>query len=228
MKKTVKMLLAFVVAIITMTTAIACNNSSTPAHEHNYKDGICSCGLEKEGYYSEGLGFTKRNDGASYAVTSFDKKSGRVIIPAEYEGLPVVEIAPETFLNCPKMAILRLPDSITTIGEYAFYACNIPVLTIPKGVKSIGTNAFGGCLKLKEIYYNATDCVDIALSKDPITNTDIGVFNESGYFDEAGNGITVYIGKDVKSLPSYLFWAGGYQYSARITSVVFEDNSNCE
>lgn len=227
MRKTIKTIIALLIGVVTILTATACGGAE-PGHEHSYKDGICSCGEEKEGYFSEGLSFTKRDDGVSYAVTGFDKSAGRVIIPAEYDGLPVVEIGAEVFINCPRMSILRMPDSIKTIGEYAFYGSNIVELTIPKNVEEIGTNAFGGCLKLKKIYYNAIDCDKIVLTKDPVTNTDIGAFNESGSFDEVGDAITVYIGKDVKKLPDYLFWAGGYQYAPKITSVVFEDNSKCE
>lgn len=45
-----------------------------------------------------------------------------------------------------------LPDTITTIGEYAFEVCtNLTRITIPKSVTSIGREAFYRCEKLTSI-----------------------------------------------------------------------------
>ena len=48
-----------------------------------------------------------------------------------------------------------IPDSVTTIGEYAFgYCSNLASITIPNSVTSIRYNAFTECSSLKSVYIN--------------------------------------------------------------------------
>ena len=52
-------------------------------------------------------------------------------------------------LGCMNSAI---PDSVTSIGDYAFYACfGLRKIEIPNSVTSIGNSAFGGCIGLKKV-----------------------------------------------------------------------------
>ena len=45
-----------------------------------------------------------------------------------------------------------IPDSVTTIGDYAFRGCSsLTSIVIPDGVTTIGTSAFGGCTSLTSI-----------------------------------------------------------------------------
>lgn len=44
-----------------------------------------------------------------------------------------------------------LPDSITSIGDYAFFGCNkLTKISIP-GNTEIGYSTFSGCKKLKDV-----------------------------------------------------------------------------
>lgn len=51
-----------------------------------------------------------------------------------------------------------IPDSITSIGAYAFAYCSgITNITIPDGVTSIGYRAFYNCSGLTKIYYKGSE-----------------------------------------------------------------------
>ena len=53
------------------------------------------------------------------------------------------------FTNCKSLKSLTLPDSLTTILNYAFENCTgLTELVIPAGVKIIEADAFKGCTNL--------------------------------------------------------------------------------
>ena len=67
-----------------------------------------------------------------------------------FEGVRSIEKC--AFSRCSLLKDVKMPDSLTDIGEYAFYKCtSLEKVTIPKGVKSIGRSAFDGCRLLKDI-----------------------------------------------------------------------------
>lgn len=112
---------------------------------------------------------------------------------------------------------ITLPDSVETIGEYAFQGCNgLTTLNIPKNVKTIEQGAFYNCKALTEINFNATNMNDI---------------DEYGYpFSYAGRdaeGITVTIGANVTKVPAYLFRINGADTYANVKEVTFEEGSIC-
>lgn len=52
-------------------------------------------------------------------------------------------IIPEwAFCFCESLRHVAMPEELTSIGERAFYGCNLESITIPKNVKSIGKYAF--------------------------------------------------------------------------------------
>ena len=55
------------------------------------------------------------------------------------------------FINSSKISELIIPDSVTSIGEWAFQDCtSLTSLTIPDSVTSIGAAAFKGCIGLAD------------------------------------------------------------------------------
>ena len=83
---------------------------------------------------------------------------------AEYELLTevvvpnsVTSIGDFAFYNCTNLTSVEIPNSVTTIGSYAFYGCtNSTSVVIGDSVTSIGNYAFEDCDKLTSVYYNGT------------------------------------------------------------------------
>lgn len=113
------------------------------------------------------------------------------------------------------MQNIKLSESVTSIGEYAFEGCSsLTSINIPVGVTSIGRSAFGNCNSLTSISI-------------PDNVTSIGKYALSSCYElksvTIGEGITevpdylcykctklseVKIGKNVKSLGSNSFFIG--------------------
>jgi len=98
---------------------------------------------------SAGLQFTLINGGTAYSVSRGSLTAANVIIPAAYNGLPVTEIAAGGFSNHSVMTSIVIPDSVESIGDYAFGDCwALTTITIPNGVTNIGDSVFSGCRAL--------------------------------------------------------------------------------
>ena len=103
-----------------------------------------------------------------------------LVIPSEIDGQIVTGIAdssfagledvttlilPDTlesigkyaFENCPKLRGVYIPDSVTSIGESAFAGCiDLESVSIPMAIETIGKHAFDGCASLMYIFYEGT------------------------------------------------------------------------
>ena len=56
------------------------------------------------------------------------------------------------YINRRKVKDIVIPDSVTSIGDYAFYRCSdLTSVTIPNSVITIGKNAFGYCSGLTSV-----------------------------------------------------------------------------
>ena len=72
----------------------------------------------------------------------------------EYIKMPnsVTKIGNYAFQNCRGLISVTIPDSVTSIGAEAFYCCSsLASVTIPNSVTSIGSDAFRGCSSLTSI-----------------------------------------------------------------------------
>ncbi|MCD8240652.1 MAG: leucine-rich repeat protein, partial [Oscillospiraceae bacterium] len=66
---------------------------------------------------------------------------------------------------------------VTSIGDYAFYACEWWGVVIPSSVTSIGDDAFWNCTRLTGVYYGGSEedwtAIKIGKNNDPLTNATI-------------------------------------------------------
>ncbi|MBR6029922.1 MAG: leucine-rich repeat protein [Clostridia bacterium] len=82
--------------------------------------------------------------------------TGDIYVPRQIDGYTVSEIGAHAFsysdasLDNPRgrAVTVVLPDTISVIGEKAFFCSLITSITIPKSVKLIETGAFAGCCNL--------------------------------------------------------------------------------
>lgn len=64
----------------------------------------------------------------------------------------VTEIGEGAFLNCSNLESLNIPEGVTTIGESAFSGCSsLTTFVIPEGVTTIGYATFAGCVEFTSI-----------------------------------------------------------------------------
>lgn len=71
-----------------------------------------------------------------------------VTVPTSIEGYPVTVIEDNAF-QATSVVTVRLPDSVTEIGWFAFADCkSLTSVILPASVESIGYGAFDGCQSL--------------------------------------------------------------------------------
>ncbi len=116
-----------------------------------------------------------------------------------------VQVLPSNvFSYCKFSGQLILPDSLTVIGNYAFYGCQqlSGTLSIPEKVRKIGKSAFYGCEGLTELVFNATDfqgstsCYDTSFP---------GLYGENETFGACPLLKTLLIGEEVSTITTSLF-----------------------
>ena len=84
--------------------------------------------------------------------------SGNLTLSLEVKEITKVEKSAEgVFNNCSGLKSITIPDSVISIGNYAFYRCsNLTTITIPESVTSIGSFAFYYCDALTSYNYSGT------------------------------------------------------------------------
>ena len=55
------------------------------------------------------------------------------------------------FYMCKNLERVTLPEGITQIGNYAFFACKLTSINLPEGIESLGVYSFSQCNNLKHI-----------------------------------------------------------------------------
>lgn len=148
---------------------------------------------------TELLTFEITDSGA--VVTSCENTSDTVIIPSQYNGVPVTAIGEFAFYSNSVTEIV-IPDTVTDIGESAFFRCrSLKSITLPSGVAAIKSGLFCSCTSLSEINI-----------PDSVSYIDTGVFYDCTKLEainvDSGNNFYisedgVLFSRDMKQLIAY-------------------------
>lgn len=85
-----------------------------------------------------------------YVEETYDSNGN--LINAVMHGYTVVRVG--AFEECTNLALISLPDGITSIGDNAFACCsNLALTSLPKGITYIGWSAFGECNRLTTLTF---------------------------------------------------------------------------
>lgn len=88
----------------------------------------------------------------------------------------VFTIGKYAFRNCTSLTAVVLPDSVTSLQSMAFYNCtSLTTLTLPASVTTIEESTFYNCISLKDVYYNGTESqfLDINLNNTSYENNSL-------------------------------------------------------
>ena len=139
-------------------------------------------------------------------ITGYVGSETEVIVPSEIEGREVKRISSNAFSNCRNIRKITIPDTVTSIGEYAFNMCfSLEEIELPDELEGeIGAYTFCFCSSLKEIVIpNGITEIDwlafdycVALEKIVIPDTvkKIGL----GVFEYCYNLETIEISDDIE------------------------------
>ena len=135
-------------------------------------------------------------------------------ISFDYKSNPLYS-AHNLYLNGELVTNLVIPDSVTSIGSYAFYGCSgLTSITIPDSVISIGDEAFSGC--------SGIDSITIP---DSVTSIGSGTFSGCSGLEE----MTIpFVGRSRKTASDtyqypfgYFFGTGSYEGGTATTQYYY-------
>ena len=102
---------------------------------------LVSCNRDSEGFVFE-------ESESTATVIGYKGRNEHITIPSSYNGKPVTAIGNRAFdINENKRVIksVVIPNTIKTIGKYAFLGCELTSIIIPKNVTYLGGGAFSFC-----------------------------------------------------------------------------------
>lgn len=140
---------------------------------------------------SKGLEYELSEDGKYYIVVGAGShvEDEKIVIPSRYKTKPVKSIDPHAFYKLSNLKNIKIPNSVTTIGNSAFAYCNnLTSLEIPKSVTTIGDDAFVRCCDLTSLVI-------------PDSVTSIG----AGAFSSCFGLTTVTLSSNLTSIGDYVF-----------------------
>ena len=106
--------------------------------------------------WSGKLAVAELNDGSGYLVEGrIALAEGKVVVPSEVDGKPIVGFTEYGFKNCTKITSIIIPDTITSYGDIMhdpFKNCtNLRRVKFSRGATTV--SGFEGCEMLKEVTF---------------------------------------------------------------------------
>lgn len=90
-----------------------------------------------------------KNEDNTITITNCLADAVKINIPKEIGGLPVKTIGENAFSGCGGLTSVTIPDSITSIEDYAFSSCPLTNIIISDSVTNLGIGVFSGCSDIK-------------------------------------------------------------------------------
>ena len=124
-------------------------------------------------------------EGNQYAVTKINEKvfSGNTNLESVVLPESLTTLGDYAFNLCRNLESVKIPNTVTSIKHRAFqYCCNLESIIIPSSVNSIGISAFSECKALKDIYCQAVNVPEThssAFDNSPIEKMTLYVPGES-------------------------------------------------
>lgn len=127
-------------------TCKVCGKEETKS-DHVYEGVTCKvCGFE----LTETPDLSYKEISGGYEVTEYKGKSKIIIIPETYNGKPVIAVGANAFKSQKNITYVKIPDSVKTLGSYAFYSSGVSSMDIGNGLETVNDYAFGNT-KLTEV-----------------------------------------------------------------------------
>ena len=116
---TIIILAATLVALSSCIQSGDSDDGQEPDDEQETNDGQDQS--EPEYTPTEGLSYILNEDESGYTVSGIGTATDTdIVIPSEHNGLPVTNIGDSTFNSCFSLTSIFIPDSVTSIGDFAF------------------------------------------------------------------------------------------------------------
>ena len=160
MKKT----LLFALSVLLLFSLVSCDTKSTCSECGNNceaTDKYCSnCGAilsyDENEKGSEGLQYHLKSDGTYSVSWGTTNHLDKIVIPKMYNGKLVTKIEGRHEISAWNAKEVIIPDSITTIGQYAFASfVNLTEFVVSDHITNIESGAFYNCDNLKSIKISA-------------------------------------------------------------------------
>lgn len=169
-------------------------------------------------YLTANGAFSYEQNNNSVTILSYEGNEHYLTIPDEIDGFFVTAIAPKAFLGKKNITHLILPDSVSTIGDWAFaHMSGLQIITLPASNITLGKQVFMDCPCISEIRVSGKSDTDpnlafyMAYVYSALKNTLLFRFEDTGsnaWYQELDDAICRFLDRpdDDGFEPVYLGW----------------------